>query len=113
MMGVDVPTAVRTLSSLGVAAVGFNCGTATMDQYVELAHAFVEATNASDAPCLVYAEPNAGMPELDGEDVLYRVTGEEYASSVLKMAALGIHIFGGCCGTGPEHIGAIAARLKH
>ncbi|MCP4451072.1 MAG: hypothetical protein GY809_06400, partial [Planctomycetes bacterium] len=46
MMGVDVPTAVRTLSSLGVTAVGFNCGTATMDQYVELAHAFVEANNA-------------------------------------------------------------------
>ena len=112
MMGVDVPTAVRTLSNLGVTAVGFNCGTATMDQYVELAYAFVEANNALDTPCLVFAEPNAGMPELDGEDVVYNVTGEDYASSVLKMAALGIHIFGGCCGTGPEHIGAIAARLK-
>ncbi len=112
MMGVDVPTAVQALSGLGVAAVGFNCGTATMDQYVELAHAFVEANNALDTPCLVFAEPNAGMPELDGEDVVYNVTGEDYASSVLKMAALGIHIFGGCCGTGPEHIGALAARLK-
>lgn len=112
MMGVDVPTAVQTLSSLGVTAVGFNCGTATMDQYVELAHAFVDARQAANADCLVYAEPNAGKPEMVDEAVVYNVTGEDYAASVLKMAALGIHIFGGCCGTGPEHIGAIAARLK-
>ncbi|NQV34731.1 MAG: homocysteine S-methyltransferase family protein [Phycisphaeraceae bacterium] len=112
MMGVDVSTAVQTLSGLGVTGVGFNCGTATMDQYVELAHAFVEARNASSSACLIYAEPNAGMPDLVEEEVVYRVTGEDYAASVLKMAALGIHIFGGCCGTSPEHIGALAARLK-
>jgi 5-methyltetrahydrofolate--homocysteine methyltransferase len=112
MMGVDVPTAVQKLSSLGVDAIGFNCGTATMDQYVEIAHAFVEAKNATGMDCLVYAEPNAGKPELEGEQVTYNVTGEDYAISVLKMVALGIHIFGGCCGTGPEHIGALASRLK-
>jgi 5-methyltetrahydrofolate--homocysteine methyltransferase len=112
MMGVDVHTAVATLSDLGVAAVGFNCGTATMEQYVELAHAFVQARQALNADCLIYAEPNAGKPELEGDQVVYRVTGEDYAASVFKMAALGIHIFGGCCGTGPEHIAALAARLK-
>jgi len=112
MMGVDVSTAVQTLSGLGVDAAGFNCGTATMDQYVELAHAFVEAKKTLNAGCLIYAEPNAGKPELEGDQAVYKVTGEDFASSVLKMAALGIHIFGGCCGTGPEHIGALAARLK-
>ncbi|MCF7972393.1 MAG: homocysteine S-methyltransferase family protein [Phycisphaerae bacterium] len=112
IMGVDVSTAVQTLSDLGVDAIGFNCGSATMEQYVELAHEFVEAKRALNAPCLIYAEPNAGRPELEGDQVVYRVTSEDYASSVLKMAVLGIHIFGGCCGTGPEHIGALAARLK-
>ena len=111
-MGVDVPTAVRTLSGLGVTGIGFNCGTANMDQYVELAHAFVEAKNASNASCLIYAEPNAGMPDLVEEQVVYGLTGQDFAVSVLKMAALGIHIFGGCCGTGPEHIQALADRLK-
>jgi methionine synthase I (cobalamin-dependent) len=40
------------------------------------------------------------------------VAGEEFAQAIERMYGLGIHIFGGCCGTGPEHIQAVASQLK-
>jgi 5-methyltetrahydrofolate--homocysteine methyltransferase len=111
-MGVDVPTAVTTLAALGVDAVGFNCGTATLDEYVELGEAFVSAVETTGRGCPIFAEPNAGKPELVDAKAVYQVAGEEYAQAIERLYALGIHIFGGCCGTGPEHIRAVASRLK-
>jgi len=112
MMGVDVPTAVTTLVEQGVDAVGFNCGTASLDEYVELAEAFVAAVKTMDRDCLIFAEPNAGKPELVDAQAVYQVAGEEFAQAIERMHGLGVHIFGGCCGTGPEHIRAVASQLK-
>ena len=47
MMGVDVKTAVSALVSAGADAVGFNCGTTTLDEYVELAKRYVAAVKAA------------------------------------------------------------------
>jgi methionine synthase I (cobalamin-dependent) len=110
MMGVDVSTAVNKMVSLGVDAVGFNCGTATLDEYIALAKEFVAAAGAS--PVRIYAEPNAGKPELVDDQAVYRVTPEEFAAAVAKIDATGIHILGGCCGTSPDFIGAVAKKLK-
>jgi len=112
MMGVDVPTAVTTLVEQGVDAVGFNCGTASLDEYVELAEAFVAAVKTMDRDWLIFAEPNAGKPELVDAQAVYQVAGEEFAQAIERMHGLGVHIFGGCCGTGPEHIRAVASQLK-
>jgi len=112
MMGVDVPTAVTTLVGQGAHAVGFNCGTASLDEYVELAEAFVAAVKSTGQDCPIFAEPNAGKPELVDAQAVYQVSGEEFSQAIERMYALGIHIFGGCCGTGPEHIRAVASRLK-
>jgi len=112
MMGVDVNTAVSTLADEGVDAVGFNCGTATLDQYVDLAEAFVQAIKACAKPVPIYAEPNAGKPELEGDRAVWRVTPDSFAKALQRIYAKGIHILGGCCGTGPEHIRAVASLLK-
>jgi len=112
MMGVDVCTAVTRLVAQGVDAVGFNCGTATLDEYVELAEDFAAALKATGSDCLIFAEPNAGKPELLDEKAVYHVGGDEFAQAIERMHGLGIHIFGGCCGTGPEHIQAVASQLK-
>lgn len=112
MMGVDVETAVAKIVSLGVDAVGFNCGTATLEQYVELAERFVGAVEAASSEVHVLAEPNAGKPELVDDQAVYSVTGEQFAAAEKKMAESGVKILGGCCGTGPEHIGAVAKLLK-
>ena len=112
MMGVDVPTAVAKMISLGVDAVGFNCGTTSLDEYVELSKAYIAAARSSGKKVQVFAEPNAGKPELVDGQAVYRVTPEEFAAACAQIRNAGLHILGGCCGTGPEHIHAVAGALK-
>jgi methionine synthase I (cobalamin-dependent) len=112
MMGVDVETMVSTLIPLGVDAVGFNCGTATLDQYVDLADAFVKAVQACPRQVPIYAEPNAGKPAVEDGQAVWAVTPEAFAKALQRIHAKGIHVLGGCCGTGPEHIRALGTLLK-
>jgi len=112
MMGVDVESAVAKIVSLGVDAVGFNCGTLLLDEYVELAEKFVSTVKASSANVLIYAEPNAGKPQLVDGRAVYKVTPEDFATAIEKIHSAGVNIIGGCCGTGPEHIEAVANQLK-
>lgn len=112
MMGVDVEAAVSKIASLGVDAVGFNCGTLELDEYVKLAEKFVSAVRALSQDVLVFAEPNAGKPELVDDKAVYKVSPEDFAAVAEKIHSAGVTIIGGCCGTGPEHIRALAERLK-
>ena len=112
MMGVDVETAVAKIVSSGVDAVGFNCGTASLDGYVELAEKFVSAVQALSADVIVYAEPNAGKPELVEDQAVYKVSPEDFAAAAEKIHSAGVNIIGGCCGTSPAHIRATAEKLK-
>jgi methionine synthase I (cobalamin-dependent) len=128
MMGVDVESAVTKMVSLGVDAVGFNCGTLSLDEYVKLAEQFVSATKAleesramSDScpeqgrgkrQATIFAEPNAGKPELVNGKALYHVSPDDFAEAAREIYLAGVRIIGGCCGTSPEHIKAIADELK-
>lgn len=120
MMGLDVRSAASKAVFLGVDAVGFNCGSATLDEYVELAKKFVseittlEKTQATsdERRVTIFAEPNAGKPELIDGKAVYKVSPEDFASAAEKIHSAGVNIIGGCCGTGPEHIEAIAKSLK-
>jgi len=132
MMGVDVEAAVSKVVSLAVDAVGFNCGTATLGEYVELAGKYVatikvlektrvtgdpsseaELLRRTDGPRVtIFAEPNAGKPELIDDRAVYKVSPEDFAAAAEKIHSAGVSIIGGCCGTGPAHIKALAERLK-
>ena len=112
MMGVDVPSAVAKLVGLGVDAAGFNCGTATLDEYVGLAKAYVAAVQATGKDVIVFAEPNAGKPDLVDGQAVYNVTPEEFAAAEKEILALGIHVLGGCCGTAPAYIEAVAKAVR-
>jgi 5-methyltetrahydrofolate--homocysteine methyltransferase len=120
MMGVDVKSAVAKMVSLGVDAVGFNCGTASLDEYVELAKKFVSEIMAlektrvtsDERRVTILAEPNAGKPELVDGRTVYKVSPEDFAAAAEKIYSAGVNIIGGCCGTTPEHIRALAERLK-
>jgi len=120
MMGIDVQSAVSKAVSLGAEAIGFNCGTATLDEYVELAKKYVSeimalkktrATN-HESRITIFAEPNAGKPELVDDKAVYKVTPEDFAAAAERIYSAGVNIIGGCCGTGPAHIEAMAKRLK-
>jgi len=111
MMGVSVPQAVSHIAALGVDALGFNCGSASLDEYVRLAGKVAAAVKDTDPDMLVLAEPNAGKPELlDGQPV-YKVAPPDFADAAEKIRTLGFSIIGGCCGTGPEHIRALVKKL--
>jgi methionine synthase I (cobalamin-dependent) len=112
MMGVTVETAVLLLVSAGADAVGFNCGSATLAEYIDLAKKFVDTARAVDKNVLVLAEPNAGKPELVDGKAVYKVTPDEFADAAQKIHEAGVTIIGGCCGSSPDHITALAKKLR-
>jgi len=109
MMGVDPAVAVVQITALGVDAVGFNCGGLNMEQYVELAMVYALEVKGQVA---LLAEPNAGLPELVDDKAVYRVSPAEFAAVAEKIYSAGVNIIGGCCGTTPAHIEAMAKKLK-
>ena len=58
------------------------------------------------------AKPNAGMPVHDADGMHYPLSPEDMAAAVDGLIGLGVGVFGGCCGTTPAHIGAIAQAAK-
>ena len=65
---------------------------------------------ARQTDCLVSAHPNAGLPNAFGE---YDETPEQMAVQIKEYVEKGlVNIVGGCCGTTPEHIKAIADVVK-
>jgi 5-methyltetrahydrofolate--homocysteine methyltransferase len=120
MMGVDVESAISKAVSLEVDAVGFNCGTASLDAYIKLAHRYVSATEvlekqrvtSHESRIAIFAEPNAGKPELTDNKPVYKVSPEDFAAAAEKIHSAGVSIIGGCCGTGPKHIAAVSKKLR-
>lgn len=112
MMGVDVEAAAEKMVALGANAAGFNCGTLSLDEYVELAKEFVSAVRAMSDDAAVCAEPNAGKPELVESRAVYKVSPEDFAAAADKIHSAGVNIVGGCCGTSPAHIEAMAKQIR-
>jgi methionine synthase I (cobalamin-dependent) len=107
MMGVKPALAAREIWALGVSAVGANCGRTLSETLTA-----IQAMRQAVPEAVLMAKPNAGLPHADGAELVYDVTPEIMAEYALKFAAEGVKIFGGCCGSTPEHIRAIAKALK-
>ena len=110
MVGASVETIVSEFSTLGVKAIGFNCGTLKMEQYSLLAERFVKLLAGKNI--LLLAEPNAGKPELIGDRAVYKIGDEEFADWLARIHKAGAAIIGGCCGTTPGHIKAMVKKIK-
>jgi 5-methyltetrahydrofolate--homocysteine methyltransferase len=107
MMGVDPAQAARELWALGADVVGSNCGR-SLPENLEAIRKMREAVPEAR----LMAKPNAGLPHMDGEAVVYDVTPEIMADYARRFVKLGAQIVGGCCGSGPEHIRAAAQALR-
>jgi 5-methyltetrahydrofolate--homocysteine methyltransferase len=107
MMGVRPEQAAVELWGLGLAAVGANCGR-TLSENLAAIQAMRQALPAAT----LMAKPNAGLPHLDGDDLVYEVTPEIMAEYAVRFVEQGVKIFGGCCGSTPAHIAAVAAALR-
>ena len=103
LTGADIETAVVTLESFGVDALGFNCGLGPKQMLP-----FVEkALEVSSTPIVV--NPNAGLPVCVDGVTSYNVTPTEFTEDLLKIAnTKGVWAVGGCCGTSPAHLQAAA-----
>ena len=105
MMGVSPEQAAEELTRIGADAIGANCGTGVED-YIPICASLAAAT-----PLPVWIKPNAGLPELENGEVVYRTTPSEFAVNVSKLLEAGARFVGGCCGTTPEFIEAMRREL--
>jgi 5-methyltetrahydrofolate--homocysteine methyltransferase len=106
MMGVTPEDAVAQLTDAGAVVVGANCSVGP--EVVELALAGMKAARPE---ARLLAKPNAGMPQIVAGKTVYSVTPDAMAASARRFKALGAVVIGGCCGTTPEHIRAMAGVL--
>lgn len=94
----------RSVQHCSPLSFGLNCSLGAEEMIPLIAEV------ASFATCAVSCYPNAGLPNEMGE---YDETSSQMAESVRKMALAGsVNIVGGCCGTTPEHIKAVAEAVK-
>lgn len=94
----------RSIQHCNPLSFGLNCSLGAEEMIPLIAEV------ASFATCAVSCYPNAGLPNEMGE---YDETPSQMAESVRKMALAGsVNIVGGCCGTTPEHIKAVAEAVK-
>jgi len=105
MMGVTPQQAAEELTRIGADAIGANCGTGIED-YIPICASLAAAT-----PLPVWIKPNAGLPELENGEVVYRTSPSEFASNVSKLLEAGARFVGGCCGTSPRFIEAMRREL--
>ncbi len=108
MMGTPASEAIAAALGDGADIVGANCGTdLSLDDYLALAKDLKAA--AGTAPVIL--QPNAGAPKTTPEGVAYDATPEEMAAVALRLRDAGVSIIGGCCGTTPAHLAAMARAL--
>jgi 5-methyltetrahydrofolate--homocysteine methyltransferase len=89
-------------SSLGVAALGVNCGREIeMADIVQIVKRYKSVTQLP-----LFARPNAGTPAKGEKGLVYPRTPEQMASKLPELLDAGVAMVGGCCGTTPEHIAA-------
>ncbi|MCD8191468.1 MAG: homocysteine S-methyltransferase family protein [Oscillospiraceae bacterium] len=99
--GTTVASMAVTLGGLGADALGINCSLGP-DEIFPLIQEMLAWT---DKPVIV--KPNAGLP--DPATGAYSMDAEMFARQMSRFPALGVTIMGGCCGTTPEFIRALAA----
>lgn len=107
--GVTAADAASKLSARNVQVIGTNCSLGPQ----ALLPVLESLAGASDS-IPRSALPNVGMPRRMGDRTVYPKSSPEYfAAFAREAAALGVRIIGGCCGTTPEHIRAIAGAVKN
>jgi 5-methyltetrahydrofolate--homocysteine methyltransferase len=106
MMGVSPERAAKELVALGAAAVGGNCGLGPTELLPAIA-----AMHAAAPEAVLVAKPNAGLPELVDGRAVYRGSPGEMAEYAPRFLAAGARIVGGCCGSTPAHLRAMAEAL--
>lgn len=106
MMGATTAQVAQELTAAGADAIGANCGQG-MASFVEVCR---QLRSATDRP--LWIKPNAGIPQLHGDQIVYDTTADEFAGHAPDVIEAGASFLGGCCGTGPEFIAALNKTIR-
>jgi len=109
MLGTSAADALSAVIAAGADVVGANCGTAlSLTDYEKLSAELV--ASAGGHPVIV--QPNAGSPKLVDGKICYEESAAQFAEAAPRFLGAGARIVGGCCGSTPAHIAAMAALIK-
>jgi|LakMenEpi03Aug12_release.lakeMendotaPanAssembly.Ray.scaffolds.fasta_scaffold00025_120 5-methyltetrahydrofolate--homocysteine methyltransferase len=103
LVGSDIAAALAILEPFPIDVLGLNCATGPEQMKEHIRYL------SEHSPFVVSCIPNAGLPENIGGVAHYRLTPMEMKMQLLHFVEdLGVQVIGGCCGTTPAHIGALA-----
>ncbi|MDA0747125.1 MAG: homocysteine S-methyltransferase family protein [bacterium] len=105
-MGVTIEQAVRGLAEVGADVVGTNCGSG-VEQMIRIVQEMGRLT-----PLPILVQSNAGLPVMEGDQVVYPEGPEGMAARCGEFLEAGARMIGGCCGTGPAHVSAMAKTIR-
>ncbi|HEV2375813.1 MAG TPA: methionine synthase [Streptosporangiaceae bacterium] len=107
LLGTETGAALAAIEPLGVDMIGLNCATGP-EEYSEHLR-YLAAHARTGLSCM----PNAGLPELTADGARYPLTPAQLADAHETFSAeFGLGLVGGCCGTTPEHLAAVVARVQ-
>ncbi len=103
LLGTNIQAAYTTVSDMGIDVFGLNCSTGPVEM-----NPSVQWLDEQDEHSILVV-PNAGMPENDGGQAVYKMTPEKMGKALGDFLNdyKKVRIIGGCCGTNPEHIKAL------
>ncbi len=107
LLGSEIGAALTALEPLGIDGIGLNCGTGPTEMSEHLRH----LSRYSRIP--VACMPNAGLPELTPQGARYPMGPDAFVGYVKQFTGeFGLGLVGGCCGTTPDHIRALAEAVR-
>ena len=106
LTGGGVEGTVAMLEGLKVDAIGVNCGFGP-EQMLPIVKRLTECCSLP-----IVVNPNAGLPRTEGGKTVFDVMPDEFCGIMKQIAALGVHVMGGCCGTTPDYISKLVETIK-
>ena len=107
LLGTEIGAALTALEPYDVDVIGLNCATGPAEMNEAVRYLGLNSTKH------VSVLPNAGLPQNEGGQAVYKLTPEELAKYHRHFVAdYGVRIVGGCCGTRPEHLKAVVEAVS-
>jgi 5-methyltetrahydrofolate--homocysteine methyltransferase len=107
LLGSEIGAALTALENLDIDLIGLNCATGPAEMSEHLRYL------SKNSQVAISVMPNAGLPILGPNGATYPLGPEELAEALSGFASdYGLSMIGGCCGTTPEHLGAVVTRMN-
>ena len=106
LTGTDVCAALVIMQGMEIDAFGLNCGSGPDVMLKQ----FRRLGEFAQVPLAV--KPNAGLPHVSEGKTIYDCPPDEFAGYTQDLADAGAVMFGGCCGTGPDHVSALSKAVS-